>query len=307
MKKQINFKKGDYMSQETSYTIEEVAQLLKVSKLTIYDLVKKGELPVFKVGRQMRLASSDLNDYIMRHRMNSNDDQKTIVISGQDMALDLLGKHIEAKLGYKVLRSHEGSFNGLLSMYQGESDIASLHMFDGDTAAYNLPYIKKVFVSHRYVLLRMLNRKAGFYVAKGNPLNIQSITDLQQEVRLINREKGSGIRTLLDEQLRIKGMTSKNVTGYEMEEKDHLSVASAVAKGRADVGIGIEKIAKLVEVDFVPLIVESYDLVILKTEENEKLIAAVRAILNDASFQEEVQNIGGYDVSRMGNVVFETL
>jgi len=295
------------MHQETSYTIEEVAQLLKVSKLTVYDLVKKGELPVFKVGRQMRLASSDFDAYIARHRMKTNDEQKTIIISGQDMALDILGKYIEKRLGYKVLRSHEGSFNGLLSMYQGNSDIASLHMYDGDTAAYNLPYIKKIFVSHRYCLLRLLKRRAGFYVAPGNPLNIRSFADLKADIRLINREKGSGIRTLLDEMLRINGISTTMINGYEDEEKDHLSVASAVASGEADVGIGIEKTAQLVDVTFVPIIEEHYDIVLLKTEENERLISAVKDILNDEAYQREVQNIGGYDVSQMGAVVFETL
>ncbi|WP_010288807.1 helix-turn-helix transcriptional regulator [Kurthia massiliensis] len=295
------------MHLETSYTIEEVAKLLKVSKLTIYDLVKKGELPVFKVGRQMRLAATDFDAYIARHRMKTNDEQKTIIISGQDFALDLLGKYIEKRLGYKVLRSHEGSFNGLLAMYQGNSDIASLHMYDGDTAAYNLPYIKKVFVSHRYCLIRLLKRCAGFYVAKGNPRNIRHFKDLKGDVRLINREKGSGIRTLLDEMLRIHGISPVAIQGYEHEEKDHLSVASAVASGAADVGIGIEKTAQLVDVDFVPIIEEHYDIVLLKTEENERLIEAVKDILNDDQYQQEVKNIGGYDVSQMGTVVFETL
>jgi len=295
------------MQNQTSYTIEEVAQLLKVSKLTIYDLVKKGELPVFKVGRQMRLASEDLDVYIAKHRMNSNQEQKTIIISGQDMALDILGKHIEARLGYKVLRSHEGSFNGLLAMYQGNSDIASLHMYDGDTTAYNLPYIRKVFVSHRYILLRLLTRKAGFYVAKGNPLHITSIVDLQGDVRLVNREKGSGIRTLLDELLRTHGISQTQVAGYGQEEKDHISVASAVASGAADVGLGIEKTARLVDVDFVPIIEESYDIVLLKNDGNEALISTVQEILNDDMFQQEIRAIGGYDVSQMGTVVFETI
>ncbi len=295
------------MQNQTSYTIEEVAQLLKVSKLTIYDLVKKGELPVFKVGRQMRLASEDLDVYIAKHRMNSNQEQKTIIISGQDMALDILGKHIEARLGYKVLRSHEGSFNGLLAMYQGNSDIASLHMYDGDTTAYNLPYIRKVFVSHRYILLRLLTRKAGFYVAKGNPLHITSIADLQGDVRLVNREKGSGIRTLLDELLRTHGISQTHVAGYGQEEKDHISVASAVASGAADVGLGIEKTARLVDVDFVPIIEESYDIVLLKNDGNEALISTVQEILNDDMFQQEIRAIGGYDVSQMGTVVFETI
>ena len=147
----------------------------------------------------------------------------------------------------------------------------------------------------------------GFLCGERNPLNIRHFKDLKEDVRLINREKGSGIRTLLDEMLRIHGISPVAIQGYEHEEKDHLSVASAVASGAADVGIGIEKTAQLVDVTFVPIIEEHYDIVLLKTEENERLISTVKDILNDEAYQREVQNIGGYDVSQMGTVVFETL
>lgn len=143
------------MSQEQSYTIEEVAQLLKVSKLTIYDLVKKGDLPVFRVGRQMRVDRADLQTYIQKRKTGSTPavaqasiatptkNHAKIIVSGQDLVLDILAKYIEKRRSTKVLRSHEGSFNGVMALYHGDCDIASLHMFDGDTGDYNTPYVKK--------------------------------------------------------------------------------------------------------------------------------------------------------------------
>lgn len=307
------------MSKELSYTIEEVAQLLKVSKLTIYDLVKKGELPVFRVGRQMRMDAKDLENYINNqktatapvpvvelHRSQTKE-SSNIVISGQDMVLDILGKHIEKYSAYKTLRSYTGSLNSLISMYNGDCDIVSLHMFDGDTGEYNLPYIKKILVGYPYILLNLISRKAGFYVQKGNPLNITSWTDLKRDhIKIINREKGSGARILLDEQLRINHIPSKNINGYEHEDTNHLSVASAVSTGTADVGVGIEKAAKIVGVDFVPLITERYDLVILKTPENERLISIVKEILSSQTFQSEINALGDYDYSQMGSIIYET-
>ncbi|OXS68695.1 hypothetical protein B1B04_19710 [Lysinibacillus sp. KCTC 33748] len=306
------------MPHEHSYTIEEVAQLLKVSKLTIYDLVKKGDLPVFRVGRQMRVDRTDLQLYIQKSKSGATttasttstipSTNKKVIISGQDLALDLLGKYIEKKQSNKVLRSHEGSFNGIMGLYNGESDIASLHLYDGDTGDYNTPYLKKIFVSHSYILINLISRQAGFYVKKGNPMQIQSMDDFKTKtLKLMNREKGSGARTFLDEQLRIHHISPSSIEGYNEEEMSHIDVASAVANGNADIGIGIEKISKLIDVDFIPLVRERYDIVLLKTPENQQLLETVKEILNSPDFQAEVVALGDYDVSQMGHVIYETL
>ncbi|WP_419881344.1 substrate-binding domain-containing protein [Peribacillus sp. B-H-3] len=310
------------MSKELSYTIEEVSQFLKVSKLTLYDLVKKGEMPVFRVGRQMRIDAKDLDNYINNHktiqepshknpvndlRQDGTKDSHKIVISGQDLVLDMLGKHIEKNSSFKSFRSFTGSLNSLISMYNGEGDIVSLHLFDGDTGEYNLPYIKKILVSTPFILINLLSRKAGLYVKKGNPLSLTSWVDLNRDdVKIINREKGSGARILLDEQLRINKIPFSNIKGYEHEETSHLSIASAVSSGIADVGVGIEKAAKIAGIDFIPLITEQYDLVILKTPKTEGLIRSVKAILSSMQFQSEVKSLGDYDTSQTGKIIYET-
>ncbi|MEE6450075.1 helix-turn-helix transcriptional regulator [Gottfriedia acidiceleris] len=311
------------MTTELSYTIEEVSQFLKVSKLTIYDLVKKGELPVFRVGRQMRIAANDLDNYIKNNKTNQKTtlpasvfeprrsdhlkESNHIVISGQDLVLDILGKQIEKNSNYKSLRSFTGSLNSLISMYNGECDIVSLHLFDGDTGEYNLPYLKKILVGHPFILFNLLSRKAGLYVKKGNPLKITSWKDLEREdIKIVNREKGSGARILLDEQLRINKTSPKNIKGYEHEVSNHISVASAVSTGVADVGVGIEKAAKIVGIDFIPLVTEQYDLVILKTPKNDHLISIVQEILTSDQFQSEVDSLGDYDTSMTGKIIYET-
>ncbi|KOO44269.1 helix-turn-helix transcriptional regulator [Priestia koreensis] len=302
------------MSNELSYTIEEVAKLLKVSKLTVYDLVKKGDLPVFRVGRQMRMTASDLNDYIQSQTARPTPSisaaepiAKPIVISGQDMVLDILSNHIEENLQQKTLRSYSGSLNSLIAMYNGECDVVSLHMFDGDTGEYNLPFTKKILVGHPHIVIRLLSRRAGFYVQKGNPQKLSSWEDLANaELRLVNREKGSGARILLDEQLRLHHIPSRTINGYDHEESSHLSVASAVASHSADVGIGIEKAATMVGIDFIPLINECYDLVILKNAQNRALIEYVTELLCTSSFQSKIKALGNYDVSEMGTIVYES-
>ncbi|WP_019154843.1 helix-turn-helix transcriptional regulator [Robertmurraya massiliosenegalensis] len=309
------------MPLEESYTTEQIAQILKVSKLTVYDLIKKGKLPAYRVGRQMRVDASDLESYknkakgvIVPERATGIEaststiqtSNRSIIISGQDNSLDLLTKYIEKETNLvRPLRSYVGSLESLISMYKGEADIVSTHLFDGDTGEYNIPYIRRILVSNSFIVVNLICRQAGFYVAKGNPKNITDFQDLlRSDVKMINREKGSGARVLLDEKLRVASISKDKIRGYGDEETSHLGVAGVISKQFADVGIGIEKVANLVGLDFVPLTKERYDLVILKTETNKEIISMILAILQSASLKEELLSIG-YDVSYTGDIVYE--
>ncbi|AIQ56486.1 substrate-binding domain-containing protein [Paenibacillus borealis] len=334
------------MSENTSYTTEEIARLLKISKLKVYDLIKKGELPSYRVGKQMRVDLSDLERYKQNSRSSGayghplpggsglqeiqqpqaaasfappfqsfapphsgKGTSVNVVITGQDMSLDILATHLERTLpSTRPLRSYAGSLDSLIAMYHGESDIVSTHLLDGDTGEYNLPYIRKLLVGFSYVVVHLLSRSAGFYVQKGNPKGIRSWSDLRQSgLTLINRERGSGARVLLDEQLRLLGIPSASLQGYGTEENSHLAVAGMVARGSADVGIGTEKAAKIIEgIDFIPLTEERYDLVMVKKPENEQWISTVIDILRSPAFQNELKSIHSYNLTETGNIIYET-
>lgn len=317
------------MAEDISYTTEEIAQILKVSKLTVYDLIKKGELPSYRVGKQMRVDASDLEAYKQQTKKSArtiepsgsyNETAKTtqsytisgirpIVITGQDISLDLLAKHMEKHIpAVRPLRSYVGSLDSLISMYKGESDIVSTHLLDGDTGEYNLPYIRRLLTGFSYKVVNLLKRRAGLYVERGNPHQLNGWEDLDRPgLRFVNREKGSGARVLLDEQLRLHRIQPNQLIGYDLEESNHLGVAGKVAAGEADVGVGIEKAAAIVgNVDFIPLIQEQYDLVLLKKPENMEWISAVMNILRSTAFQNELRSISGYDLSLTGQVLYET-
>ncbi|BBW95329.1 substrate-binding domain-containing protein [Geobacillus icigianus] len=305
------------MTEPRSYTIEEIASLLKVSKLTVYDLVKKGKLPAFRVGRQMRVTADDLERYIAGQKGEvaatppavlrpTETALRPVIISGQDVALDLLGAHLDKSGRYRSLRTYTSSLNGLIALYKGQGDIVSVHLFDGETGEYNRPYVEKLLTGHAYIMVNVMRRLIGFYVQRGNPRGIQTWSDLgRNDVTIVNREKGAGARVLLDEQLRRHGLSPSAVHGYEREETSHVSVASAVAAGLADVGIGTEKVAQMGGVEFIPLVNEQYDVVMLRTAENEPLIAAVLNVLRSDSFRTELEALGGYDVSQTGRIIAE--
>lgn len=307
------------LTNDASYTIEEVSQLLKVSKLTVYDLIKKDQLPAYRVGRQMRIDAIDLERYKSKSKTgitknktvkegkekDHSIDDGHVIISGQDIVLDILAKHIENKKGQSPLRLYSGSLNSLFSMYRGECNVVSCHLFDGDTGEYNTSYVKKILVSQPFIQLNLVYRTAGIYVQKGNPLHIQGWADLgRSDVRIINREVGSGARVLLDEQLRVHGFNANKLNGYDHVLTSHYSVASAVASGQADIGIGIENVTKMVNVDFIPLISEQYDLIILK--ENEELVQLLKETVNSSSYKKEIEQLYGYDLGKCGEVIYES-
>ncbi|WP_409343204.1 substrate-binding domain-containing protein [Paenibacillus sp. MBLB4367] len=317
------------MTIDISYTTEEISRILKISKLTVYDLIKKGELPAYRVGKQMRVDASDLEAYKARtkggwsyapgadlsvspvqHQFHENPSSKqSLVITGQDVSLDILAKHIEKTVShFRPLRSYVGSLDSLISMYKGESDIVSTHLLDGDTGDYNLPYIRKILTGFSYLVVNLVSRSAGLYVKQGNPKQIYGWADLKKPgLRLVNREKGSGARVLLDEQLRLHGIACQQLTGYEQEESNHMGVAGKVATGEADIGVGIEKAVHMVSgVDFIPLIQERYDLVMIKKPGNLEWIEQVKTILQSESFHNELRPIQGYDLSQTGRILFET-
>jgi putative molybdopterin biosynthesis protein len=307
------------MNNNSSYTIEEVSQILRVSKLTVYDLIKKEELAAFRVGRQMRVDQQDLESYKLKNKTGSvhgnsmeikgseKNHKKQAVISGQDIVLDILSKHVEKYTSLTPLRSYTGSLNSLISMYNGKCDVVSVHLYDGDTGEYNLPYVKRILVNHPFILINLVCRNAGIYVQQGNPHNIKTWSDLANpKLTFINREKGSGARVLVDEQLRLNGIPTESIKGYEKELTSHFSIASAVAGGKADVGVGIESAAKMVNVEFIPLIKEQYDLVILKTKENKELLKVIKEAIRSTEFYSQLEQLKGYDLKFTGKVIYES-
>ena len=310
------------MDNNASFTIEEVSQLLRVSKLTVYDLIKKGELVAYRVGRQMRVEEQDLERYKSKNKTNIMPDEqsfsaenkepkninlKQVVISGQDIVLDMLSKYIEKHTSLTPLRSYNGSLNSLISMYNGECDVVSVHLYDGETEQYNLPYVKRILVSQPFIMINLICRNAGIYVQEGNPHNIKDWGDLANpKISIVNREKGSGARVLLDEQLRINGISTDLLKGYKNELTSHFSIASAVASGQADVGVGIESVAKMVNVDFIPLIKEHYDLVILKTKENVELVKVIKDAVTSSEYRSQLEQLNGYDLKMTGKVIYES-
>lgn len=311
------------MTDTLSYTPEEVAKILKITRFTVYEMIKRGDLAAYRIGRKVRVEAPDLEAYIKKSKgagapalpraasplEASGPRTEELIICGQDILLDILTRHLEKELPYiRFLRNYSGSIDGLLALYHGKANAATAHLWDSDTDTYNTPYVRRLLPGHRTLIINLAYRTAGFYIAKGNPKDIHTWTDLQQSgVRFVNRERGSGARVLLDEKLRVLKIDRDKVSGYDHEEMSHLAVASCVARGEADVGLGIEKAAlQIKELDFIPLQKERYDLVIRREDADKPQFRTLLTILSSKSYHNELRGMGGYDLTHTGEIMAET-
>jgi len=238
-----------------------------------------------------------------------DDIRKTVVaIGSHDLALDLLSNALARRSpGASLASANVGSLGGLLALARGEAHLAGSHLLDEDTGQYNVSYIQRHLASVPVVLVQLAGRVQGLIVPPGNPRSLTSLADLAQPgIQFVNRQRGSGTRVLLDYRLGQLGISPAQISGYDREQYTHLAVAADVAGGAADVGLGILAAARALELDFVPLFNEEYQLVIPREHYEAPLLAPVLDILRSQEFRAEVDRLGGYDVTRMGEVIFET-
>ncbi len=154
--------------------------------------------------------------------------------------------------------------------------------------------------------MNLVRRIQGLIVPRGNPKGVASLDDLRRDdLTFINRQRGSGTRMLLDYNLKTLGIDPGAVRGYGREEYTHLGVAAAVAGGSADVGLGILSAARALEVDFVPLLTEQYDLVVPKEFYEGELLQPLLTLIRAEEFRRDVEALGGYDTSMMGQILAE--
>jgi len=313
------------MSEVISYTPEEVAKILKITRYTVYEMIKRGDLAAYHIGRKVRVEAPDLESYINKSKGHSpasqvqaqttrlasapSPVQDSLIICGQDVILDILTRHLEREMpNIRFLRNYIGSIDGLLALYRGTANVVTTHLWDSETDTYNVPYVRHLLPGHRTIIINLTYRTEGFYVASGNLKNIATWEDLTRSgIRFVNRERGSGARVLLDEKLRLMDIDRETISGYEHEEMSHLAVASCVARGEADVGLGAEKAAlQFKNIDFVPLQKERYDLVIRKEDADKPLFKTLLAVLHSKGFQNEVSGMGGYDLTQTGEIMAKT-
>ena len=297
-------------------TAQEAADYLKLKKTTVYELVKRGDIPSTKIGKQLRIPRAALEGMTGAPRpaeppkkpLLRESGRPGAILCGQDSSLDMIADFVTSSVGNGavVLRSHAGSYNSLTMLYHGKVDMATAHLWDEATGTYNLPYISKLLPGMEVTAVRLFGRTTGIYVPAGNPRKVEGVSALARpELRIINREKGSGVRVLVDEKRKAMGLSPRQIRGYDEVRTSHMTVAAAVASGEADYGFGAEAASRMVDgVDFLPIQLEWYDLVLPTARREEPAFRAVLDYVTSQRFRRDLEQTGRYDLSQTG-IIFE--
>lgn len=229
------------------------------------------------------------------------------IIGSHDLTLDLLAQFLaERHPAYRLSSAHVGSLGGLLALRRGQAHLAGCHLLDVDSGEYNVTYIRQYLPDAAVRLITLAGRVQGLILPPGNPKGIRGIADLARpDVRYANRQRGAGTRLLLDHLLGQAGLAPDQVRGYEHELITHLAVAAAVQSGQADCGLGVLAAARALELDFLPLAQERYDLALPLEHAAVPQVAAALDLLHDPAFRAAVAALPGYDISQMGEVAAE--
>lgn len=264
----------------------------------ITSLVRADGIVVLPRGTQGIESGSRVS--VRLYRPSEELSQTIFAIGSHDISLDLLAQYLAA-YGRRLVSANVGSQGGLVALRRGETHLAGCHLLDTQSGVYNLAAVQQYLPEQKVRILGWVNRVQGLLVAKGNPKKIEGLEDLiREDVMFVNRQRGAGTRVLLDYQLGLLGITPLQIRGYEQEEYTHLAVAAAVASGRADCGLGIAAAAVALDLDFIPLFEEEYDLIIPAIYAEDDLLRPLFDLAVDGSFRAAVGQLPGYDISRMG-------
>ncbi len=235
--------------------------------------------------------------------------QNTLVFIGShDNILDVLANLLHRQRPVIRLSSaHVGSMGGILAIKRNEAHLAGSHLLDEETGEYNVPFLQKYLAGVPLMLVNLAFRQQGLLVPRGNPKKISGFTDLTRpEVSFINRQRGAGTRLLTDHHLQRLGIAPEQVVGYGREEYTHMNVAQAVASGSVDTGLAIKAAAVALDLDFIPVAEERYDLIVPKAHADDRKVRKLLDIIrtND-EFRTSVNNLGGYDLRSCGKIMYE--
>ena len=275
--------------------------LLKLEQACLVELVDTQMMRGFTEKYYAATANAyTLNEMILPE--NARPDT-VLVLGSHDLALEILSG--EQANGYSHLMAFAvGSLNGLIALRQGNADIASCHLLDAQSGEYNTSFVRHFFPDQAMRLITLANREQGLLLAPGNPHQIKALEDLERkDLRLINRNPGSGTRIWLDQQLNRLGFQPASITGYTCEVRTHTAVAETIASGGADLGMGLQAAASQFGLDFIPLFEERFDLVLPQAMLIAPQLQPTLDRLQSSELRQKIDGLAGYHTDQTGNEI----
>ena len=302
------------MSEEMLNT-KEVAKYLGIHEKQVYALIKSKKIPSTRVTGKWVFPKKLIDEWIESNaktglgqaRQKSRRIEGGLLASGSnDPILDMLQTYMKKSYPeFYIFSANTGSTDGLKALNMGYTDIAWSHLFDPKSGEYNIPFLPTYLPNVKPVVINLFHRDLGFVVAPKNPFHIRGFEDLAQKgVRLVNRQKGSGTRVLLDYHLKKLQMSPSKINGYDKEVYTHFEVGLSILSKESDVGIATIAVSKLLGLPFIPITQENFDMILDQSTFFEKGIQAFIEILNSQEFRTRVERLGSYDFKNSGKVVY---
>ena len=301
------------MEKKTFLNTKEVAEFLNINEKMVYSLISEKGLPATKVTGKWLFPRHLVEQWLESETINYPRASYPlppyyglVIINGSnDILLDrTISLFNSTHTEHVAVFGNIGSLGGIRSLGRNLCHMASSHLMQDDEKEYNFDFAGEE-LNQEPAMVNFCKREQGILLAKGNPKSIGSVKDLANDgIRIVNRPKGTGTRLLLDGELRKAGIKGDKIRGYEVEVQRHLDVGLEVLSGRADAGPGIRTVAGLLNLDFLPLRWERFDLIILKERFFDQGIQLFLGLLHNQSFKDLVQSLIGYDISLSGEMVF---
>lgn len=302
------------MAEEIMNT-KEVARYLRIHEKQVYALIRTKRIPSTRVTGKWVFPKRLIDEWVESNakagleqaRHKSKSIEGAILASGSnDPILDML--HTYMKKSYPeffIFSANTGSTDGLKALNLGYTDIAWSHLFDPKSGQYNIPFLDTYLPNLKPVVVNLFRRDLGFVVARKNPFRIRGFEDLTQKgIRLINRQKGSGTRALLDYHLKRLKISASKIQGYDREVYTHFEIGLAILSKEADVGIATIAISRLLGLQFIPITQESFDMILDQSTFFKKGVQAFIDVLNSQEFKNRVERMANYDFKNSGKIIY---
>jgi excisionase family DNA binding protein len=302
------------MEDKVLLNTREVAHFLDVNEKVVYNLIGEKGLPATKVTGKWLFPKHLVEQWIENQTVNYPDPPSSLppyhgllIISGSnDILLDkTIGLFNRLYPEHVAVFGNVGSQGGLKTLARGLCHMASSHLLQEDEDEYNFDYAYEELRGESPAVVNFCQREQGLVIEKGNPKEIREILDIGRSgIRIANRPAGTGTRLLLDRELRKAGIDGEEVEGYHNEFASHLEAGVEVMAGRADVAPAVGYVAGLLNLDFLPLRWERYDLLTSRGRFFEEGVQLFLSLLHERLFRDMAQEMDGYDLSLCGKVIF---
>ncbi len=290
------------------FTTRELAALLRVKERKVYDLVAGKALPVRRVTGKLLFPRKEIEDWIAASGASVREPEKSpaaaasfppVMTGGHDPLLEWALR--ESRCGIAALL--DGALDGLARFQRRDCLAAGLHIPTRGSDEWNVAAVRETVGQEPVVLIEWAKRTRGLMYRPSTGRELSRLLDIGQ-LRFQSRQPEAGSELVLTELLSKEGLSKSDLNCIDVIERSETDLALSVSAGRADVGLGIEAAARQLKLEFTPLIVERFDLLVWRKAYFDPSFQTFMHFCAGKAFQDRARGLGGYDCSHLGTVAF---